>query len=386
MVTPSYEPIVGGVEGAVKKLYNKLNASGINADILTLNMNRKWFPFPQDDIIRSNGAKIIRAAALRAPSLNIRGREVEPFALAFNIHAIPRFNFAALFREYHVIHFFDDIDLSLPAFSIRAKGAKLFHLRTLDYTFDFYLTNPLARYLLGHVADTYICGGKRSATRLTRLGISKERIRLLYHGVDVEKFTPGSCKLEHSILFVGRIQRPKGLHVLLESLTRINEPLTIVIVGPISDGKYYEEIWARAREQDLERKHKLLWLGPITDQSCLIDWYRKSSVHVCPSLREEVGNSILEAMACGTPVVATNVGNIPELVRDRRTGILVPPDNASDLARAIEYVVENEDVRKRFACEARIHVSQNFSLDKTVSHLVQIYEEASERKPAGQSR
>jgi glycosyltransferase involved in cell wall biosynthesis len=94
---------------------------------------------------------------------------------------------------------------------------------------------------------------------------------------------------------------------------------------------------------------------------------------VVPSLQEPFGKIIIEGMAMKKPVIASNVGGIPEIIVDGQTGILVPPENAEALRQALESLLENRDMRKKMGIEGRKRVEQMFSIDKNVRQTEQIY-------------
>jgi glycosyltransferase involved in cell wall biosynthesis len=106
----------------------------------------------------------------------------------------------------------------------------------------------------------------------------------------------------------------------------------------------------------------------------VIEWYQKASVFVCPSLSESFPIVNLEALSCATPVVATNVGATPEVVRNYKNGILVPPNDVAKLAEGIQYLLDNEEIRQKFGQEGRKWVVENFSIDAVAERLRQIYQ------------
>jgi len=209
---------------------------------------------------------------------------------------------------------------------------------------------------------------------LTMLGIPKNKIVYFPNSVDTKIFHPGQKKTNNTILYVGRITPAKGLHILLKSLSYIEKPVHLAIIGPTDwSHKYSHDILKLIEDENQKGKHRITYLG-LVDQAKLIKCYQKASVFVLPSLFEPFGVVILEALSCETPVVSTYAGGIPEIVKNGENGILVPVNNPLKLAEAINYLLENKDVRVKFGKAGRKWVIRNFSLETTANKLYNIYE------------
>jgi len=208
---------------------------------------------------------------------------------------------------------------------------------------------------------------------LTELGIARSRILHLPNAVDVELFHPNGEKEENLILYLGRIVPVKGLHVLIESLRYLKESVHLAIVGPVGNLEYYQEILKRTEAENQKGKHRITYLG-VLPQEEVIKWYQSASVFVLPSFMEPFGVVLLEALSCETPVIATPVGGVPEVVRDFENGILVPVNNPQKLAEAIQYLLNDKEVRIRMGREGRKWVTRNFSLEVISKRLCNIYE------------
>lgn len=109
------------------------------------------------------------------------------------------------------------------------------------------------------------------------------------------------------------------------------------------------------------------------DQAQLIKWYQEASIFVLPSSFEPFGIVLLEALSCETPVVATYAGGIPEVVKNGENGILVPVNNHRELAKVIQHLLDNKDVRVRFGQAGRKLVVENFSLEVSTKKLINMY-------------
>jgi len=161
----------------------------------------------------------------------------------------------------------------------------------------------------------------------------------------------------------------------LESLRYLKTKVHLVVIGPSSwDAEYFRKILLKMENENKKGTHKITYLGE-QEQNNIIKWYQKASILVLPSFIEAFAVVNLEALACETPVIATNVGGITEIIHPGKNGILIPPNNSIKLAEAIQYLLENEDIRKKFGRNGRKLVEQIFSFNVVCKKLCRIYEE-----------
>jgi glycosyltransferase involved in cell wall biosynthesis len=373
MVTPFYYPVIGGTESFIESISTKLNEKGITTDIMTSNVDQKWKPWSISQIKKStiekvNGLNVIRISALT----------FLPTRLMFRVNFIPG-RFLDKIEDYDILHFHNDIDLSFPLFSRSINKPKVFHCHCLHLTFDSYKRNPVHRRLFIRLAEVYIVQTNFLRKMLVELGIPKSKVKVLPNGINTEKFRPNEkVKAENLLLFVGRLDPKKGLPILLKALNYLKINVQLVIIGPPSRPWFFKELLMLIRAVNEKTVHKVMYLGVLKTDD-VIKWYQRASIFVCPSLSELFGIVNLEALACATPVVATNVGGIPEVVRNGEHGILVPPNDAEKLAEAIEYLLNNKDVRRKFGKNGRRWVAENFSSEAVTKRLCQIYDEMMEK-------
>lgn len=192
------------------------------------------------------------------------------------------------------------------------------------------------------------------------------KVRRLPMGVDVAMFRPreGGGARNGSLLFVGRLSRQKGVHVLLEAITRIRRPLLVIGDGP-------ERAALEAKARDLP----VTFAGGLSE-AAVAEAYRTASAVVVPSLEGEAqGLVALEAMASHTPVVVTRVGGLAEAV-DGDRGWLAEPNDAASLADAIDEALTQPDEALRRCATARAWVVANRGWDAVIPQLHAIYTEA----------
>lgn len=185
-------------------------------------------------------------------------------------------------------------------------------------------------------------------------------------GVDAATFRPvegGAARIrkERVLLFVGDLVPEKGIREILRARSRLGGRATWVFLG---EGPLRREI---ARSEGGET----ILAGSVPQEE-VARWLRRAEALVLPSYREGTPASVLEALACGTPVVATRVGGIPEWVRDGETGLLVEPGDAEGLARAIADLLDSPDLTARLRGGARATAPPSW--DTTAGRLLALIE------------
>jgi len=177
------------------------------------------------------------------------------------------------------------------------------------------------------------------------------------------------------ILFVGRLIERKGLPYLIEALGGLRQhlPAALDIVGTGSQQAALEQVAAERGVADVVR-----FLGRVSNSE-LARLYASCDVFVLPSIVDSHGDTeglgvvLLEAMSYGRPVVATDVGGIPDIVLDERTGLLVPQKDAPALAHAMRRLLANRALAKRLGAGGRDHVRAHFSWPSIVDRVLALY-------------
>lgn len=160
------------------------------------------------------------------------------------------------------------------------------------------------------------------------------------------------------LIYVGRLSPEKGVPVLLRAIACVSFPIELSIVG---SGHQRQEIDGLA--MSLGIRGRIQFLGAVNWGPDLLGVIRQSDILVLPSYTEGLGLVLLEAMSQGVCVVASNVGGIPEIVRDRVTGLLFPPGNVEALAEALTRLAEDDDLRHQLRNNA-LEVARENTLDR----------------------
>ena len=206
----------------------------------------------------------------------------------------------------------------------------------------------------------------------------EESVKIIPNAVDTEKFKPPEeerDERENYVLYVGRLVRRKGVHVLIRAAGMLEEQGVQCKV--LIAGRGYFERYLRLLSADLKNVE---FLGEVSERK-KAELYRKARVFVLPSLvGESFGVVLLEAFASATPVVATRVGGIPEIVEHGVDGVLVDPGEPSQLAEAIGEMLGSESMWRRMSLNARRKAVEKYSISTVGRLYEQVYLEALERK------
>lgn len=174
---------------------------------------------------------------------------------------------------------------------------------------------------------------KALAKEMTLIGINSDKINVIYNGVDHERFGANTKrpKVEDYLLFVGNLKADKGVLELIEGFNEISKSFPELHLVYAGDGAMMQSIKKYAHQTDLSDRVTLL--GNINHDQ-LPSWISHAKGLCLPSYNEGVPNVVLEAMACGTPVIATNVGGIPEVV-ESFCGIIIQPKSSEEVSQGI---------------------------------------------------
>ncbi|HEY2905371.1 MAG TPA: glycosyltransferase family 4 protein, partial [Vicinamibacterales bacterium] len=212
---------------------------------------------------------------------------------------------------------------------------------------------------------------------VAEFGVKDESIRICRNGLDVGVFYPDAgvapqnprAPAEAGLVvgIIAALRAEKSIETLIEAFSQLRDRRhRLVIVG---DGPCKAALESRVRELGLDERCS--FVPPTSD---VASWYRAMDVFVLPSTNESFSNSLMEAMACGVVVVASNVGGNPELVRDGENGLLFEAGNAAALARRLEIVVGDADYRRRLGAEAVRTIRDGYTNEASARRFAALYE------------
>ncbi len=214
----------------------------------------------------------------------------------------------------------------------------------------------------------FITVSNSSKHEMEALNITKKEIQIVYPGIDTELLTPGKKSTTPTVSYVGRLKEHKSVHLLIEAFAKVVSVVPeaqLIIAG---DGE--EEKRLKRLAKKFELSEAVTFRGKVTEEEKR-DIMRESWVFVTPSLVEGWGITTIEANACGTPVIASDVPGLRDSVRNEETGILVPYGDIELLAQVIERVLTRKTTRESLSKKA-IRWAENFEWNKSSARFIEI--------------
>lgn len=221
--------------------------------------------------------------------------------------------------------------------------------------------------------------------------VTGENIELIRAGVNERLFRPiekekamdvTGLTFDNIILFVGRITKAKGLRILIRALAKVKEQLNeelklIAIGGDVSGVMHSEEEsgekrYLRKLIRELDLNEEVIFLGPVK-RKVLPYYYSAADVCVVPSLYESFGLVAVEAMACGTPVVASRVGGLAHTVKSDYSGLHFVPGRSDLLAEKLVRLIRDPEKLEKMSFNARKRAAREFGLERTVKQINELY-------------
>jgi glycosyltransferase involved in cell wall biosynthesis len=248
-------------------------------------------------------------------------------------------------------------------------------------------TTPAARWrrnverLVAVAADRIIAASSDEVGELARLGVPRSRMSLVPWGVDPDRFRPEGPVAPRGararVLTVGEVLPHNGFRTAIDALTDV-PGAELVIADPVrsTTPRHNPEV-GRLREYAEKRAvaHRVRFTGAVASRA-MPALLRSADVVVCVPWYETSGITSLRAMACGVPVVASNVGALTDVVDDGVTGVLVPPHDPVALGRALRGLLANRPRRRHFAVAGADRVRSRYSWDLVAAETVREYRKA----------
>jgi sugar transferase (PEP-CTERM/EpsH1 system associated) len=310
----------------------------------------------------------------------------------------PLFRLARIMREYrpHIVHSRNWGALEAVVAAKLAGVPTIIHSEH-GYEVDMFAGLPLRRRVFRNVAYT-MADAVFAVTRELRnfharqAWVQPERIAVLYNGVDTQRFAPcsndrlamrvqlGFPQDSFVVGSVGRLVTIKDHQTLLKAAAMLVESGIDVRVLLVGSGPEREKLQNLASATLEGRVH---FAG---DSDRVPEMLNAMDAFVLPSLGEGMSNTLLEAMACGLPVIVTNVGGNPEIIEDGRTGWLFTPGDAKGLAAKLKALVNNPVLLREISAAARTHTVERFSLQGMMRNYATFYLDLAARRGIAAAR
>jgi len=361
MITPFFSPNIGGVETHLNDLCEYLRKKGHTIFVITY----------QPLTTKAKALKFEKGQNLEIQRIRWFGynlfHSLEPYPLLEFIYLTPMllaYSLSFLLRcgnKVDIIHAH-----GLNAAFVAKVLAGLFRKRavvSIHAIYDLPRRPMLARLLRVTLFsfDVVLTLAVRSKMELIRIGLDSSRIRVFTYWVDQDVFRPMNkmeCKkklgLEYRfvVLFVGRFLEIKGVKVLIEAAKRLADVKNVLFMF-VGDGPLADEVRAATADS-----RNITYAGKVENKELTV-YYNVADVVVAPSLYEEgFGRVILEALSCGTPVVASNRGGIPEALNDS-VGILIEPE-ADEIKQTIKSLYERSEKLGNLRRNCRVYAEKRF--------------------------
>lgn len=284
-------------------------------------------------------------------------------------------------RNYDIV----DVSFYAATFTIDAPtvvtyGAFLQRWSELNSIREKFLNIPpiFVQYLLYWVTlssrDSVICLSDKSRSEINHIYRQSDDIFTVKNGVDGEMFTKEGPEAEIPNLgefvgfYGGRLHREKGVFELIEAISRTNLDIGLVVAG---DGPAREEMKKEVRKYGI--RDSVIFLG-IVEHDRMPNYYRSCDITFLPSYFEIQPLSCIESMACGTPVVATKIAGVKEMISNEETGLLVKPKSAIELSEATERCLQNEDLRQELILKGQ-EFAKNRTWKRIAEDTIDVYKE-----------
>ena len=235
--------------------------------------------------------------------------------------------------------------------------------------------------ILRREIDMFIVKSRESDNELAAERIPNYKRSLIPNGVDIERFIPLAASRKSAlrsrlglpvdaqiVIFVGRLVPVKRVEHLIGIWNSIRDTFPQALLLILGSGS--EEGVLKQKAND-----SILFIGDKLD---VVPYLQASDLFVLPSIAEGLSNALLEALACGLPVIASSVGGTPDVISHKETGWLVPPDDPAVLSEAIITLLGDEKLQYKLRRQARIQVVNNYSLAKMADRLVDLYRQVLE--------
>jgi glycosyltransferase involved in cell wall biosynthesis len=367
IINSEFPPVGGGAGNASAHIATKLTELGYDITILT----SRFANYPND--IVQDGYRLIRIRAGRRKKDRSSPFEQLFFLFSATLHAI---SLIRTWKPDAIVSFFG-IPCGAVAWIIKGftgipylvslRGGDVPGFRPYDFALYHRLVSPIL-HRIWRQADFLIANSQGLQKLATRFDKEAE-IQVITNGVDLDMFSvPKNRKWESPrLLFVGRLVYQKGIDILIKALGRLKDyEWRLDLVG---DGPHLPDLERLAKDFGIAERIK--YRGWV-DKEVIIDEYSSANLFVFPSRHEGMPNAVLEAMACGLPVVATDIAGNEELVIQGETGFLIPPENPDALSDVLRNLFLDPLMGKKMGMESRRRVENYYSWDGVASQYARI--------------
>jgi glycosyltransferase involved in cell wall biosynthesis len=325
-----------------------------------------------EDLNRAENFDIVHSQGIGAYGFFIKNKRCKKIPVIASFHGTP-------FDEIKTL--LNTLSLKQPISSVKAV--------LLIYKWGLVVDKKYKRF--ASVLDGAIATSNEQEKILReKYSVKKEKIYKVFNGIDIDLFRPiqnssilnkYSITNERIVLCVARIVADKGIQNAVRAMPLILKEIPKTKLMIVGGGSYMPTIRRLVRKYDLEEH--VIFTG-FAEFSELPYYFSACDVFVNPTIRQNGYDlTILEAMACGKPVVVSNLGSVPTVIEHNIDGILVPPKDINTLSKKIVEVLKDKKLASRLGNAARKKVVKKFSLDKMVENTLTVYEDVIRKHKRG---
>jgi glycosyltransferase involved in cell wall biosynthesis len=360
-----------------------------NLRILHINTERTWRGGEQQTLnllvgLQSRGIfchLVCQAGSPMEQRARTAGIAVFPMTLRGEVDLGAAFRMRRLISEfnYGIVHSHTSHAHSLAYWASVGTEAVRLVTRRVDFSIFRHSFLKLSGIKYRLLADYYIAISHKIKDVMVQDGIPADRIFVVHSGIDPGRFrhaTGGHLTTEFDIhehekvvINVAHLAGHKGQAYLVRAIPHVLSKMPATRFFIVGKGELMNELKATAADLGLARE--LIFTGFRDD---VADFYRMADLFVMSSVQEGLGTAVLDALAMAKPVVATNTGGIPEIIRDGKTGRLVEPANPEALADGILELLSQTEAARFMANAGRAMVETHFSVDAMVDHNIEVYQ------------
>ncbi len=363
MVLSYFHPFRGGAENQALLLSENLRHKGLDVSVLTRSFNN----LPAGEVLRT--VPVYRAIK----TVNVRTL----FGVCYFFSSL--FFMIAKRKQYDILHCHIVQGFHSAAAVIAGRLLKkkvVLKIANTGVSSDFiHLKQVLGgRFILRLLkkADRLIATSQQSAIEARREGFLDQQITMIPNGVDTRRFksAAGNASSRTRIVCVGRLVKVKGMDILIEAFGQLKREglcrrLDIVGGGP-------ERTTLSEKAVNLGCDEGIRFHGEVGNVE---DFFDTTCIFVQPSLAEGMSNVLLEAMACGLPVIATRTGAAMDIIEDGVNGLLVDTDSAGQIRDAVQKIMSDEAFAQALGNNARKTVENTCSIDSVARKYIELYRE-----------
>jgi L-malate glycosyltransferase len=375
MVVRLFYPWVGGTERQALKLAQQLMAKGVSVEIVT----GWWFRgTPQREVV--GGIPVFRNQTLwemfGIQGLRKFGGYLYILSLIFylwrrradydiiHVHGLNYHTFAAVLAGRSLGR------KTITKVANSGRASDILKMRAGQQL-------ALSRYMLPQAlnSDCFVALTGTIAAELTSAGVPPARIVALVNGVESEQIIAKSDYALHrppKLIYVGRLHEQKGLDVLLKAVRQLMQydPAYEVCLDIVGDGPLWDPLCNLAKQLGI--RCQVQFLGQIEQ---VLEHLYEADIFVLPSRAEGLSNALLEAMACGLPVVVSDVPGNVDVVTNGENGLLFTADSPDSLAQSLVVLLSQPQLRQNMGTTAQQHVTERYSMSSVADRYIALYQD-----------